>query len=86
MAGMAVDAVSAALIVRLKLPVAVAPVVVKPKLVLVSTLLDLLEASELIDERGKVRIAEKPAVDALRATLLDYKDRMHSNEPVHLWD
>ena len=24
--------------------------------------------------------------DALRATLLDYRDRMHSNEPVHLWD
>jgi gamma-glutamyl:cysteine ligase YbdK (ATP-grasp superfamily) len=24
--------------------------------------------------------------DALRATVLDYRDRMHSNEPVHLWD
>src|SRR5918993_1367591 len=24
--------------------------------------------------------------DALRATLLDYRERMHSNEPVHLWD
>jgi hypothetical protein len=24
--------------------------------------------------------------DALRATLLDYRDRMHSNEPVHTWD
>ena len=24
--------------------------------------------------------------DALRATLLDYRDRMHSNEPVHRWD
>lgn len=24
--------------------------------------------------------------DALRATLLDYRDRMHSNEPVHAWD
>jgi gamma-glutamyl:cysteine ligase YbdK (ATP-grasp superfamily) len=24
--------------------------------------------------------------DALRATLLDYRERMHSNEPVHTWD
>ena len=24
--------------------------------------------------------------DALRATLLDYRERMHSNEPVHEWD
>jgi gamma-glutamyl:cysteine ligase YbdK (ATP-grasp superfamily) len=24
--------------------------------------------------------------DALRAALLDYRDRMHSNEPVHTWD
>ncbi len=24
--------------------------------------------------------------DALRGALLDYRDRMHSNEPVHLWD
>ncbi len=24
--------------------------------------------------------------DALRATLLDYTERMHTNEPVHLWD
>ena len=24
--------------------------------------------------------------DALRATLLDYCDRMHTNEPVHTWD
>ncbi len=24
--------------------------------------------------------------DALRATLLDYRDRMHTNEPVHTWD
>ncbi|RYB91896.1 glutamate--cysteine ligase [Nocardioides oleivorans] len=24
--------------------------------------------------------------DALRRTLLDYRERMHSNEPVHLWD
>ena len=24
--------------------------------------------------------------DALRATLLEYRERMHSNEPVHTWD
>ena len=24
--------------------------------------------------------------DALRHVLLDYRDRMHSNEPVHTWD
>ena len=24
--------------------------------------------------------------DALRATLLDYRERMHSNDPVHTWD
>jgi hypothetical protein len=24
--------------------------------------------------------------DALRATLLEYRDRMHSNAPVHTWD
>ena len=24
--------------------------------------------------------------DALRATLLEYVDRMHSNEPVHTWE
>ena len=24
--------------------------------------------------------------DALRATLLEYRERMHSNEPVHAWD
>jgi hypothetical protein len=23
--------------------------------------------------------------DALRATLLDYRERMHTNEPVHTW-
>ncbi len=23
---------------------------------------------------------------ALRRTLLDYRERMHTNEPVHLWD
>jgi hypothetical protein len=24
--------------------------------------------------------------DALRATLLEYRERMHTNEPVHTWD
>ena len=24
--------------------------------------------------------------EALRLTLLDYRERMHSNEPVHAWD
>jgi hypothetical protein len=24
--------------------------------------------------------------DALRRTLLDYRERMHTNEPVHAWD
>jgi hypothetical protein len=24
--------------------------------------------------------------DALRAALLDYRERMHTNEPAHLWD
>ncbi|WP_121252728.1 glutamate--cysteine ligase [Nocardioides ferulae] len=30
--------------------------------------------------------ADQDRFDALRATLLDYRDRMHSNEPVHTWD
>jgi Glutamate-cysteine ligase family 2(GCS2) len=35
------------------------------------------------------RVRERGGVDrydALRATLLDYTERMHSNEPVHTWD
>ena len=24
--------------------------------------------------------------DALRATLIEYRERMHTNEPVHTWD
>jgi hypothetical protein len=35
------------------------------------------------------RMAERDDQDrfeALRTTLLDYRDRMHSNEPVHTWD
>ncbi|MFC7497451.1 MULTISPECIES: glutamate-cysteine ligase family protein [unclassified Nocardioides] len=29
---------------------------------------------------------DRDRYDALRAALLDYRDRMHSNEPVHTWD
>ena len=36
-------------------------------------------------ERVRARGGED-RYDALRATLLDYRDRMHSNEPVHAWD
>lgn len=35
------------------------------------------------------RMAERSGedrFDALRATLLDYRERMHTNEPVHTWD
>ena len=47
----------------------------------------LLETSgaEWFVERVRQRGGED-RYDALRATLLDYRDRMHSNEPVHLWD
>ncbi|GAA5156740.1 glutamate-cysteine ligase family protein [Nocardioides marinquilinus] len=31
------------------------------------------------------RRSDQPRFDALRATLLDYRERMHSNEPVHTW-
>ena len=30
--------------------------------------------------------ADQERFDALRATLLDYRERMHTNEPVHTWD
>src|SRR5918995_524546 len=36
---------------------------------------------ERVRERGG-----EDRYDALRATLLEYTERMHSNEPVHLWD
>jgi gamma-glutamyl:cysteine ligase YbdK (ATP-grasp superfamily) len=32
------------------------------------------------------RRAGEDRYDALRATLLEYRERMHSNEPVHTWD
>jgi gamma-glutamyl:cysteine ligase YbdK (ATP-grasp superfamily) len=34
-----------------------------------------------MERRGK-----QDRFDALRATLLDYRERMHTNEPVHTWD
>src|SRR3954453_268713 len=30
--------------------------------------------------------ADQERADALRATLLEYRERMHTNEPVHTWD
>jgi hypothetical protein len=30
--------------------------------------------------------ADQERYDALRAVLLEYRERMHSNEPVHTWD
>ena len=30
--------------------------------------------------------ADLDRFDALRATLLEYRERMHTNEPVHTWD
>ena len=37
---------------------------------------------------GRMRAARqgKPRYDALRETLRDYRERMHTNEPVHTWD
>lgn len=32
------------------------------------------------------RRSDLETYDALRATLLDYRERMHTNEPVHTWD
>jgi hypothetical protein len=32
------------------------------------------------------RRSHEDRYDALRATLLEYRERMHSNEPVHTWD
>ena len=30
--------------------------------------------------------SDRERFDALRATLLEYRERMHANEPVHTWD
>ncbi|NPC95306.1 glutamate--cysteine ligase [Nocardioides sp. zg-DK7169] len=36
---------------------------------------------------GRMRARDgEDRFDALRATLLEYRDRMHTNEPVHTWD
>ena len=31
-------------------------------------------------------MSDQDRYDALRATLLEYRERMHTNEPVHTWD
>ena len=36
--------------------------------------------------RRMAQRADQQRFDALRATLLDYRERMHTNEPVHTWD
>jgi gamma-glutamyl:cysteine ligase YbdK (ATP-grasp superfamily) len=35
---------------------------------------------------GMHRRADEETFDALRATLLEYRERMHTNEPAHTWD
>ena len=57
-------------------------------------LLGIIEQRCLLGRNGAelVRRPDAPArgrrtgYDALRATLLEYRERMHSNEPVHTWD
>ena len=41
-------------------------------------------ASWFVDRMHKR--SKEDRFDALRATLLEYRERMHSNEPVHTWD
>ena len=36
--------------------------------------------------RFSMVFADQETYDALRATLEEYRERMHSNEPVHTWD
>jgi len=36
--------------------------------------------------RKMAQRGDEERFDALRHVLLDYRDRMHSNEPVHTWD
>jgi hypothetical protein len=36
--------------------------------------------------RRMAQRADMERFDALRATLLEYRERMHTNEPVHTWD
>jgi hypothetical protein len=59
----------------------------------IDRLLGIIEQRCLIGTNGAewfVRAMDKRAdedrFDALRAVLLDYTDRMHTNEPVHTWD
>ena len=59
----------------------------------ISCYLGITEQRCLLETSGAAWVVERVLArggedrfDALRATLLDYKDRMHSNEPVHLWD
>ncbi len=44
-----------------------------------------INGSEWFVGRMKRRASEE-RFDALRATLLEYRERMHTNEPVHTWD
>ena len=37
-------------------------------------------------DRMQPRSRHGTGYDALRATLLEYRERMHTNEPVHTWD
>jgi hypothetical protein len=47
-------------------------------------LLGVNGASWFVDRMHKR--SDQDRFDALRATLLEYRERMHSNEPVHTWD
>jgi gamma-glutamyl:cysteine ligase YbdK (ATP-grasp superfamily) len=42
--------------------------------------------AEWFVRRMHARRSEHERWDALRATLCDYRERMHTNEPVHTWD
>src|SRR6478672_4236706 len=55
-------------------------------------LLDIIEQRCLTETNGAEwfvrrmgQRADQERFDALRATLLDYRERMHTNEPVHTW-
>ena len=37
-------------------------------------------------DRVRAARRDEDRFDALRATLLEYRERMHTNEPVHTWD
>jgi gamma-glutamyl:cysteine ligase YbdK (ATP-grasp superfamily) len=59
-------------------------------------LLDIIEKRCIVGQNGASWFAERfqeqvgdnggDRLDALRATLNQYRDRMHTNEPVHTWD